>query len=28
MKAVTSNADLDTVVYTTGGGMAVTLKKR
>ena len=28
MKAITSNADLDTVVYTTGGGMAVTLKKR
>lgn len=28
MKAVTSSADLDTVVYTTGGGMAVTLKKR
>jgi predicted O-methyltransferase YrrM len=28
MKVVTSSADLDTVVYTTGGGMAVTLKKR
>lgn len=28
MKAVTSNADLDTVVYTSGGGLAVTLKKR
>ena len=28
MKRVTSSADLDTVVYTTGGGMAVTLKKR
>ena len=28
MKAVTSSADLETVVYTTGGGMAVTLKKR
>jgi caffeoyl-CoA O-methyltransferase len=28
MKVVTSTADLDTVVYTTGGGMAVTLKKR
>jgi predicted O-methyltransferase YrrM len=28
MKAVTSNADLETVIYTTGGGMAVTLKKR
>jgi caffeoyl-CoA O-methyltransferase len=27
MKVVTSSADLDTVVYTTGGGMAVTLKK-
>ncbi|MBI1897700.1 MAG: class I SAM-dependent methyltransferase [Acidobacteria bacterium] len=28
MKVVTSSADLETVVYTTGGGMAVTLKKR
>jgi predicted O-methyltransferase YrrM len=28
MKAVTSSADLETIVYTTGGGMAVTLKKR
>jgi len=28
MKVVTARADLDTVVYTTGGGMAVTLKKR
>lgn len=28
MKVVRSSADLDTVVYTTGGGMAVTLKKR
>ena len=28
MKAVTSSPDLDTVVYTTGAGMAVTLKKR
>jgi predicted O-methyltransferase YrrM len=28
MKVVTSSAELDTVVYTTGGGMAVTLKKR
>jgi predicted O-methyltransferase YrrM len=28
MKAVASRADLDTVVYTSGGGMAVTLKKR
>ena len=28
MKVVTTSADLDTVVYTTGGGMAVTLKKR
>jgi predicted O-methyltransferase YrrM len=28
MKAVTSSADLDTVVYTAGGGLAVTLKKR
>jgi predicted O-methyltransferase YrrM len=28
MKVVTSSADLDTVVYTTGGGLAVTLKKR
>jgi hypothetical protein len=28
MKVVTSSQDLDTVVYTTGGGMAVTLKKR
>jgi caffeoyl-CoA O-methyltransferase len=27
MKVVTSSADLETVVYTTGGGMAVTLKK-
>jgi predicted O-methyltransferase YrrM len=28
MRQVNSNADLDTVVYTAGGGMAVTLKKR
>ena len=28
MKLVTSSPDLETVVYTTGGGMAVTLKKR
>jgi caffeoyl-CoA O-methyltransferase len=28
MKVVNSSADLETVVYTTGGGMAVTLKKR
>jgi predicted O-methyltransferase YrrM len=28
MKVVTSSPDLETVVYTTGGGMAVTLKKR
>jgi predicted O-methyltransferase YrrM len=28
MKVVTSSAELETVVYTTGGGMAVTLKKR
>lgn len=28
MKVVTKSADLETVVYTTGGGMAVTLKKR
>lgn len=28
MKVVTSSPDMDTVVYTTGGGMAVTLKKR
>jgi predicted O-methyltransferase YrrM len=28
MKLVTSSADLETVVYTSGGGMAVTLKKR
>jgi predicted O-methyltransferase YrrM len=28
MKVVTTSADLDTVVYTTGGGLAVTLKKR
>jgi predicted O-methyltransferase YrrM len=28
MKVVTSSADLDTVVYSSGGGMAVTLKKR
>lgn len=28
MKAVNSKPELDTVVYTTGGGMAVTLKKR
>ena len=28
MKVVTSSANLDTVVYTAGGGMAVTLKKR
>ena len=28
MKVVTSSGDLETVVYTTGGGMAVTLKKR
>ncbi|MDZ4799429.1 MAG: class I SAM-dependent methyltransferase [Bryobacteraceae bacterium] len=28
MKAVTSSPDLDTVVYTTGGGMAITIKKR
>lgn len=28
MKAVTSSPDLDTVVYSTGGGMAITLKKR
>jgi predicted O-methyltransferase YrrM len=28
MKVVSSRADLETVVYTTGGGMAITLKKR
>ena len=28
MKVVTSSPDLETVVYTTGGGLAVTLKKR
>lgn len=28
MKVVTSSPDLETIVYTTGGGMAVTLKKR
>jgi caffeoyl-CoA O-methyltransferase len=28
MKAVTSSADLETVIYTQGGGLAVTLKKR
>jgi caffeoyl-CoA O-methyltransferase len=28
MKVVTTSADLDTVVYTTGGGLSVTLKKR
>ncbi len=28
LRLVNSNADLDTVIYTTGGGMAVTLKKR
>ena len=28
MKVVTKSADLETVVYTAGGGMAVTLKKR
>jgi predicted O-methyltransferase YrrM len=28
MKVVTSSPDLETVVYTSGGGMAVTLKKR
>jgi predicted O-methyltransferase YrrM len=28
MKVVTTSPDLETVVYTTGGGMAVTLKKR
>jgi caffeoyl-CoA O-methyltransferase len=28
MKAVTSRADLETIVYTSGGGLAVTLRKR
>jgi hypothetical protein len=28
MKLVYSKPELDTVVYTTGGGLAVTLKKR
>ena len=28
LKVVTSSTDLDTVIYTTGGGMSVTLKKR
>jgi caffeoyl-CoA O-methyltransferase len=28
MKAVNSKPELDTVIYTTGGGLAVTLKKR
>jgi predicted O-methyltransferase YrrM len=28
MKAVTSNPDLETIVYMQGAGMAITLKKR
>lgn len=28
MREVNANPDLDTVIYTTGGGMAVTIKKR
>jgi hypothetical protein len=27
-KAVTTSSDLETVLYTQGGGLAVTLKKR